>query len=150
MSRSQESFNKKEVRKRKEKKKKEKAEKKQARKENDSSTSFDDMIAYVDEHGNITDTPPDPDEREEVKAEDIEIGPPKRDPSEDQSGPRKGTVSFFNDSKGFGFINDDQFKDDVFVHISNCADEIREGDKVTFETEKGPKGPVAVDVKIIK
>lgn len=150
MGRSQESFNKKEVRKRKEKKKKEKAEKKQARKESESSSSFDDMIAYVDEHGNITDTPPDPSEREEIKAEDIEISPPKRDPADDLSAERKGTVSFFNDSKGFGFIKDDQLKEDVFVHVSNCAEEIHEGNKVTFETEKGPKGPVAINVKIIR
>lgn len=150
MSRSQESFNKKEVRKRKEKKRKEKAEKKQARKENEAGTSFDDMIAYVDEHGNITDTPPDPNEREEIKAEDIEISPPKRDAVEDEGPERTGTVNFFNDAKGFGFINDSQLRQDIFVHVSNCLDEIREGNKVTYETEKGPKGLVAINVKVVK
>ncbi|HZH71026.1 MAG TPA: cold shock domain-containing protein, partial [Mariniphaga sp.] len=77
MGRSQESFNKKEVRNKKEKKRKEKEKKRLARKENNKGSSFDDMIAFVDEHGNITDTPPDPDKKEEVNIEDIQISVPK-------------------------------------------------------------------------
>ena len=82
MGRSQETFNKKEVRKQKEKKRKEKEKKRQARKEEDKK-SMDDMIAYVDEYGNITDTPPDPEEKDEVKAEDITIGAANRNTAED-------------------------------------------------------------------
>ncbi len=149
MGRSQETYNKKEVRKRKEKKRKEKAEKKAARKDNEGGSGLDDMIAYVDEHGNITDTPPDPNLKEEIKVEDIVITPPKRD-NEDEDPNRKGTVSFFNDSKGYGFIKDSITKDGIFVHINNCIDDIKEGNLVTFEVEKGPKGLAAVNVKISK
>lgn len=148
MGRSQESFNKKEVRKRKEKKRKEKEEKRQARSES-GSNSLDDMIAYVDEYGNITDTPPDPDEKEEIKVEDIQVSTPKKyDEPEDVE--KTGTVSFFNEEKGFGFIKSKGLKQDVFVHINNCHSQIAEGNLVSFKTEKGPKGLVAVDVKIEK
>lgn len=150
MGRSQETFNKKEVRKRKEKKRKDKAEKRLARKDSETGSSLDDMIAYVDEHGNITDTPPDPTKKEEIKVEDIQITPPKRDHSNDHDPIRTGTVTFFNDSKGYGFIKDSISKEDTFVHINNCIDEIKEGNLVTFEVEKGPKGLAAVGVKISK
>ena len=150
MSRSQESFNKKEVRKKKEKKRKDKAEKRQARKEGESPSSLDDMIAYVDEHGNITDTPPDPSLKEEIKVEDIQITPPKRDRPEDSDPIKTGTVTFFNDSKGYGFIKEALTKEDVFVHINNCMDDIKEGNLVNFEMERGPKGYTAVNVKILK
>ncbi len=146
MGRSQQSFNKKEVQKRKEKKRKEKAEKRQARKESGSSGSLDDMIAFVDEHGNITDTPPDPAEKEEIKAEDIQLGSSNRSVGEEET-EKTGIVSFFNDSKGFGFIKEITSKQDIFVHINNCIDDIGEGNKVTYEVEKGPKGFVAVNVK---
>ncbi len=82
MGRSQESFNKKDVRNRKEKKRKEKEKKRLERKESKESGEQDDMIAYVDEYGRITDTPPDPSEKEDIELEDIEIGIPARDPSE--------------------------------------------------------------------
>jgi CspA family cold shock protein len=59
-----------------------------------------------------------------------------------------GTVKFFNDSKGFGFITDNDSKNDIFVHISGLVDEIREGDDVTFNVEEGKKGLNAVDVKL--
>lgn len=147
MSRSQQSFHKKEVQKRKEKKRKEKAEKRQARKESESSGSLDDMIAYVDEHGNITDTPPDPAEKEEIKAEDISLTPPNRNDGSEEETEKTGTVAFFNSSKGFGFIKSSTNKQDIFVHINNCIDEIMDGDKVTYEIERGPKGLIAVNVK---
>ena len=150
MGRSQETFNKKEVRSKKEKKRKEKEKKRLARKDNEKSGSLDDMIAYVDENGMISSTPPDPNKKKkEVKLEDIEIGVPKRE-HEEYDPIRKGTVAFFNDSKGFGFIRDSETKESVFVHINNVIDEIREGNLVTFEVEMGPKGPSAIQVKISK
>ena len=82
MGRSQESFQKKEVRNKKEKKRKEKEAKRLARKDGDKSSSLDDMIAYVDENGMITDTPPDPDRKTEIKVEDIVIGVPKEEDME--------------------------------------------------------------------
>ena len=150
MGRSQETFNKKEVRNKKEKKRKEKEKKRLARKETEKSGALDDMIAYVDENGMITSTPPDPNRKSDVKAEDIIVGIPKRDPNDIPDPVRTGTVSFFNDSKGFGFIRDLETKESVFVHINNAIDDIREGNLVNFEVEKGPKGLSAIKVKIKK
>lgn len=150
MGRSQETFNKKEVRKKKEKKRKEKEKKIQARKENVKSGKLDDMIAYVDEFGNISDTPPDPSQKSEVKSEDIEVSIPNRDPSDKSDVIRTGTVTFFNESKGFGFIRDQETKQSIFVHVKNLLDDIKEGNLVTFEVEKGFKGPSATQVKLVK
>ncbi|MCF8364062.1 MAG: cold shock domain-containing protein [Prolixibacteraceae bacterium] len=63
---------------------------------------------------------------------------------------RKGTITYFNPSKGFGFISDQETKESVFVHVNNVQEEIREGNLVNFEVEKGHKGPVAVRVKVIR
>ncbi|RYZ96849.1 MAG: cold shock domain-containing protein, partial [Sphingobacteriaceae bacterium] len=57
--------------------------------------------------------------------------------------------TFFNESKGYGFIRDGQTQESVFVHINSLAEEVREGDKVSFEVEQGQKGPNAVKVKKI-
>ncbi|PSR15263.1 MAG: cold-shock protein [Bacteroidetes bacterium] len=61
----------------------------------------------------------------------------------------KGTVKFFNDSKGFGFISEEGSNKEYFVHISGLIDEIREGDTVEFELQEGRKGLNAVNVKVI-
>ena len=60
-----------------------------------------------------------------------------------------GTVKFFNNSKGFGFITPDDGSKDVFVHQSALTTEIAEGDKVSYEVEQGEKGPNAVNVKVV-
>lgn len=150
MARSQQTFNKKEIGIKKEKKRKEKEKKRLARKDGEKKGSLDDMIAYVDENGMLTDTPPDPTKKKKIKQEDIEISIRKSDPSEKFDPIRKGTVSFFNDSKGYGFIRDAETKESIFVHINNVEDEIKEGNAVTFEVEKGQKGPTAVRVKVSK
>ena len=61
----------------------------------------------------------------------------------------KGTVKFFNDTKGFGFITEDETNKEHFVHISGLIDEIREGDVVEFELQEGKKGLNAVNVKVV-
>ncbi len=61
----------------------------------------------------------------------------------------RGTVKFFNDSKGFGFISEEDSNKDHFVHVSGLIDEIREGDQVEFELTEGKKGLNAIDVKVI-
>ena len=62
---------------------------------------------------------------------------------------KEGTVKFFNNSKGFGFISPTDSRDDVFVHETGLIDEIRENDKVNFDLERGKKGMNAVNVKVI-
>jgi len=61
----------------------------------------------------------------------------------------QGTVKFFNDTKGFGFIKPDDSSEDIFVHSSGLIDEIRENDQVEYELERGKKGMNAVNVKVI-
>ena len=61
----------------------------------------------------------------------------------------KGTVKFFNDTKGFGFITEEGSNKEHFVHISGLIDEIREGDEVEFDLTEGKKGLNAVNVKVI-
>lgn len=59
-----------------------------------------------------------------------------------------GTVKFFNETKGFGFITPDDESKDVFVHVSGLQDEIREDDRVSYEVQEGKKGPNAVNVRL--
>lgn len=150
MGRSQESFSKKEVRKKKEQKRKEKEKKRLARKEKEKSSSLDDMIAYVDEEGNITSTPPDPTQKEDIDPDIIEVSVPKRDPDSDEGNLRTGTVTFFDESKGYGFIKDAETKESVFVHVNDLLDEIKQDSLVQFEMVKGKKGPAAIQVKLHK
>lgn len=147
MGRSQETFNKKEVRKKKEKKRKDKEQKRLARKDNEKKGGLDNMIAYVDENGRLTDTPPDPGKKRKTKAEDIEISIPKQDSTYKADPIRKGTLTFFNDSKGFGFIRDSETGESIFVHVSDFQEDIIEGNLVNFEIVKGQRGPTAVRVK---
>jgi CspA family cold shock protein len=60
----------------------------------------------------------------------------------------KGTVKFFNDTKGFGFIKDQESDKEYFVHVSGLIDEINEDDEVTFDLQEGKKGLNAVNVKL--
>ena len=147
MGRSQESFNKKEVRKKKEKKRQDKEKKRLARKDGEKK-GLDDMIAYVDENGMLTDTPPDPTTKKKTKVEDIEISIPKQDPNDRPDPIRRGRLTFYNDSKGYGFIRDAETQESVFVHVNEFQDDIMEGNMVSFEVEKGQKGPAAVRVKL--
>lgn len=150
MGRSQETFNKKNVKNNKEKKKKEKEKKKLERKDNEKPSSLDDMIAYVDENGMITSTPPDPNRKVKIDSESIQISVPKQEEAEDLDPVRKGTVTYLNESKGFGFIKDSQTQESIFVHVKNIVEEIKEGNLVTFEVQMGPKGPTATQVKICR
>jgi cold shock CspA family protein len=149
MGRSQETSNKKEVKNKKDKKRKDKEKKRLIRKENGKS-SYADMIAYVDEYGKLSSTPPDPNKKIEIEAENIETGAKKNIPSAKASYIRKGVVTFFNDSKGFGFIRDMENKQSVFVHANNLQEPIKENNIVTFEIGKGPKGMTALNVRLFK
>ncbi len=144
-----ETWSKKEREKKKQQNRKEKAERKQERKENSKSgKSLDEMLAYVDENGNFSSTPPDPRKKINVKAEDIQIGVPKQSDPDPADLVRKGIVTFFNESKGYGFIKDKETQESVFVHVNSLLDPVKEQSKVTFEVEMGPKGANAVNVRL--
>ena len=148
MGKGRESFGKKDVRTKKEKKRKEKEQKRLERKENKSSGNPDDMIAYVDEFGNITSTPPDLSQRTTVNAEDITVSVPKSAEPDPADLLHRGIVSYFDEGKGFGFIKDLDYKQDIFVHVNGTLEPIKEGNKVIFEVIKGLKGPNAINVKV--
>jgi cold shock CspA family protein len=151
MARAQETFSKKENEKKRLKKKNDKEEKRKERQANATSgQSLEDMLAYVDEDGNITTTPPDPNrKRKEISLESIQVAVPKQEDREPEDTLRTGTVSFFNDSKGYGFIKDQASQESIFVHANALGGlTLREGNKVTFEVEPGQKGPTAVRVKM--
>ena len=152
MGRSQDSYSKREKEKKRRKKKQEKLERREQRKvekEERGKVPFEEMLSYVDENGNLTSTPPDPSKKTEIKAEDIVLGVPPQDHTA-QEVIRKGQVKFFNDEKGYGFIIDLETEDSIFVHINNLDEPLQENDRVTFEVEMGPKGPNAVQVKLVK
>jgi cold shock CspA family protein len=144
MARSKSTSNKREKEKQRQKEKREKQEKMVERRANQSKgRPLDEMLAYVDEDGNITSTPPDPSKMKVVNVEDIEIGVPKRDYTEDPL--KEGKIDYFDGSKGFGFIiQTDGNK--VFFHINQATYQVREGDIVNYTVERGPKGWNAVDV----
>lgn len=152
MAKSQQSFNKKEKEKKRRKKRQEKLERRAQRKverEEAGKKTFEELIRYVDEDGNLTTEKPDPTKKKKaIKAEDIILGATPRDNTPVEV-IRKGKVKFFNDEKGFGFITDLITQDAVFVHINSLSETIQENDRVTFEVEMGPKGPNAVNVKLV-
>ena len=144
------SWNKKEREKKKQQEKKEKEQRKKDRKEQSGSgKGLDEMMAYVDENGNITDTPPDPSKRKEIKLEDIEIGVPEYVPPTQEELTHTGKITFFITEKGFGFIKDPVTQESVFVHANNLSGPVKENDKVSFEVENGRRGLMAVNVKKI-
>jgi cold shock CspA family protein len=150
MAKSQETFNKKEKEKKRLQKRKEKEQRKEERKANaKEGGSWEDMMAYVDENGNISAAPPDPLKKRNIKKEDIVIGVQKQDPSLQVSSVRRGKVTFFNTSKGFGFIKDTENGESIFVHSNGLLSPIKENDTVSFETERGFKGLNAVKVKVV-
>ncbi len=146
MAKSQQTFNKTEKEKLRRKKREDKKKKKEARRAEAKDNPQGIQFAYVDHFGNLTDTPPDPSLKVKVDAKSIELGIPKK--VEEYFDPiRNGKVSFFDSSKGFGFIIDTETQEKYFTHVSGLIDEIIENDKVTFELEKGMKGLNAVRVK---
>ena len=134
-----------------EKKRLAKREAKLKRKEGRKSTksSFDDMIAYVDENGMITSTPPAENiKKEEINLDEIIIATPKKEDEEPVI--LRGRVEFFNGARGFGFIKDLAGVDKYFFHVNNVVGNISEGNIVTFDLERGVKGMNAVNICLEK
>lgn len=152
MAKSQQTFNKSEKEKKRLKKREDKRKKMEARKLEKEANGGSDGIqfAYVDYNGNLVDTPPDPEMKEKIDAEEIVLGVPKKVEGEEEDPVRNGKVSFFDTSKGFGFIIDTENNEKYFCHVSGLIDQIAENDKVSFELERGMKGMNAVKVKKIQ
>lgn len=151
MGRSQETFNKKEKEKKRLKKQKEKEERKEERKANNNKgKSLEEMLAYIDENGNISSVPPDPRKKKVIDAESIQLGVPPQPEEDETDNVRTGVVTFFNESKGFGFIKDRKTQESIFVHINGLLEPIKENANVSYEVERGKKGLNAVSVKLIR
>lgn len=147
MGRSTETFSKKEKEKKRIKKALDKLDKAEERKANSNKgKSLDEMMAYIDENGNISSTPPDPGKKKKFNSDDIQIGVARQEDIPMDT-IRTGKITFFNESKGYGFITDLQTQESIFVHINAFTEPVKENDKVTFETEKGQKGLNAIKVK---
>lgn len=123
----------------------EKQKRKEEKKLSPKANSLDDMIAYVDENGMITSTPPTENiKKEEIKQEEIVISTPKKE--KEVPTVMKGRVEFFNTSKGFGFIKDLSGTEKYFFHVNNVMADISENDIVTFDLDRGIKGMNAVNI----
>ena len=141
------SFNKRELEKKKQGKRLEKQKRKEERKANAGSGLFEDMIAYVDENGVITDTPPDASNKQEIDIENIMVSIPKR--GEEEIAALTGRVEYFSPDKGYGFIKATNGAEKYFFHVSNAPLTIDEGNIVTFELERGLKGMNAVNIVLV-
>jgi cold shock CspA family protein len=147
MAKSQTTFSKKEKEKKKIQKRQEKQEKMAQRKfENNKGKSFEDMLAYVDENGNISDRPADPTKLVEIQAEDIGTSG-YQVVHNVVTNTRKGKITYFNDQKGYGFIQDYKSQDRVFVHMSNLPPDWKLDVEVEYEIERSPKGEAAINVR---
>ena len=151
MAKSQATSSKKDKERKRANKRKDKDQKREERKANSNKgKGFESMMAYVDYNGMITSTPPDLSRKQVVKAEDISIGIARQEEgSENADAVRNGTVTFFNDSKGYGFIKDINTQESIFVHANALSSPIKENDKGTFEVERGARGFNAINVKLL-
>ena len=136
-------FSKKENEKKKQAGRLEKQNRKEEKKLSGKANSFDDMIAYVDENGRITSTPPEMNSpKEEIDHEEIRISTPKQGEPEI----RKGRVEHLNSDKGYGFIKDLAGTEKYFFHVSHVLSNIVENDIVTFDLERGKRGMNAINI----
>jgi cold shock CspA family protein len=101
---------------------------------------------YVDANGQLTSTPPDQDARQEIDLDNIQLGAA---PIEAEEVLKTGIVTFLSE-KGYGFITEDKTKENIFFHNNNCIDQIKKGNKVSFEKEKSPKGFSATEIRLVK
>jgi cold shock CspA family protein len=148
MARSKETFNKRAKEQKRLKERQDKREKMEERKlTKKKGMGLEDMMAYVDDNGNITDKPQDPRLKKVFRAEDILIAIPK---GNERESTRTGKLQFFDNEKGFGFIIDDISHDRVFLHHSNLDFAVELNDSLRFDVQPGERGPVAVHVSKIE
>ncbi|RAJ80247.1 cold shock CspA family protein [Chitinophaga dinghuensis] len=140
-----ETSSKKENRSKKAKSKEDKAQRAKDRKiNNNKGKGLEDMLAYVDENGNLSPVPPKESRKVEIDSNDIRIG---ATPRETEDVTRKGRVTFFNQAKGFGFITDDKSKQSIFFHINDLLESVKERDTVVYIQDKNAKGFFATSVR---
>lgn len=137
------SFGKRENEKKKASKRQEKQKRKEERRATGPAGSLEDMMAWVDENGNITDAPP-VDAAKPVDASLIAVSVPRREATEPEL--LRGRVDMYISEKGYGFIRSED-GERYFFHVTAAPEGIAQGDAVTFETENGPRGPVAVRIQ---
>lgn len=150
MAKSQETYNKKErTKKRLQRRKEKELRRDEKRLEGPAEPKgLDDMLAYVDENGNISLTPPDPKKMKKVVAEEILVSTPKDSELEGANEPTRGEIIHFDSSKGYGFISDSMTKERIFYHISAIVgQELEVGDKVEYAAIKTPRGFQAETLK---
>lgn len=147
MGRAHETSGKKEIAKKKKEKKREKAERKELRQSNtNKGKGMEEMLAYVDENGNLSTSPPDPRRKKEIRPEDISLEASGNNHKEEEA-LKHGVVTFFDRTKGFGFIKDSNSPNSYFIHTNDLSEPVQEQDKVTFEVARGQKGMKAVLVR---
>ncbi len=144
-----ETFSKRERRKKKIEKKREKEFRREERRNTVASKkTLEEMMAYVDENGNLSDTPPDPKKAHKVAADDIVIAIPKATPA-DPEALLTGIISYFDPAKGYGFVINEQTQERLFVHVTGLAQpntELSMGDKVSYIATRSDRGMQAVSV----
>ncbi len=139
------SFQKKEREKKRRKRKEDKKDKKLNKKNSDHKEP---EFMYVDHFGNLTATPPDPANQEEIELEDIQISIPKSDGSGPMSFVKKGVVKFFKAEEQYGFIKDTMTNKEYYINGKNIKGVIKDNDKVSFEITDSPRGKVATNVEV--
>lgn len=139
-----ETFNKREKEKKRIQRQKDKEQRREERKTNESK-SFEDMIAYVDENGNFSSTPPDDSRKKVIKEADIDLSSRNKGGAS-VSSIRRGSVKFFERDKGYGFIKDAETQEEFFFHYTSADFDIGQSNAVSFEIERGPKGLNAVRI----
>lgn len=146
-----ETWNKKERERNKRQKKMEKQERRQEKKlASKGSNDLESMLAYVDENGDLSSKPMDPRKKVAINAEDIDISVSGHRGLLPEDEVQLGIVTMFKTDKGYGFIKSLQTQESYFFHINSLIDPVKESNKVSFETEKGPKGLSAVNVRVVR
>ena len=146
MGSSQETFGKKDKENRKKQKKKDKERKQELRSVNSNKgKGLEAMMAYVDENGNLSTTPPDPKKMSVIDATEIAVSVIRKEDIRVSS--HKGKLTYFNAEKAYGFITDMKTQEKVFVHQTSFSEPIELNEKIAFETERTVRGLVAVNVR---
>lgn len=143
-------FSKRDREKKKQQARKEKEERTRERKEaSRNGNSLAQMMAYVDENGDLTSIPQDHTKRREISIDEIQIGVPKGNEANSMERFDEGIITYYNFEKGFGFIRDSKTKQSVFVHNKQLSSSVEVNDKVKYIVSRGVKGLEATEVSII-